>query len=169
MCEPTTIAAVLAIGSQVIGHAQQERRADNLTSIFRQDQALSEQALTEQQEQVSDQAEQKTSDAIRKARIERARLRVASGEAGLGQVTAGRITDQPLFDLGMDISRIEKNRKNRTRQIERKKQSNRISTRRKVASLDRPSLIGTGLKIGTTAAAGASAGAFGFGGKNAES
>jgi len=162
MCNPAALIG-LQVASGVAGFFGQRQQAQDLIAsqqrtqqLLRQDVIQQQQALTRRQEEVGAQASVEISERIREAREERARLRVASGAAGLGFGTAGRFQAQSAFNEGRDVSRLERNRQQRTDELQREKKNRRTKGRNQIAQAGRPvngpSLIGTGLRIGTSVA-----------------
>lgn len=69
--------------------------------------------MTKQAEQVNEEASLNTLERIRQGMRERARMRVASAESGLGGVSAERIQTNLLFQQGYDTALIEEDRSNK--------------------------------------------------------
>ncbi len=118
-------------------------QADAIEANYRQQM----ESTAEQQRQNNAAAAQQMSERAREAQIERARLRVLAGESGLSGVSTDRIENASRFNEGYDIATIEANRLNASKQITNEAKGIRAQSQSKLNTIDRPSLIGTGLQI----------------------
>lgn len=73
--------------------------------------------LTTQVDQVNEEASLQTLERVREGMRERARMRVAAAEAGIGGVTPERIQTNLLFQQGYDTALIEQDRENKVEAV----------------------------------------------------
>ena len=154
MCEPTTLLMMsLAISAASAGmsYVQGEKNADTQTENLQraQDQQIGQ--LNLQQHQADQQAGEQMSDRALEALKETGRLTTIAGESGGGGASNGRIVNEAGFNATHDIATIEANRLNGGAQRNMDAQGVRSSTQSALNSIQRPSLIGTGLQIGGAA------------------
>lgn len=103
MCEPVTLISTgLAVASSAVGTIGAHSRAKAQRSALTQQRA-------NQAEEIAAQADAQAGDRVKAARAERARIRVAAGEAGVG----GNSVDAMMFDSfqqqDSDLAIIRKN------------------------------------------------------------
>ena len=117
-------------------------------------------AQTTEQDQVNQQAAQEKLQRTQAAMAERARLRVASGEAGIGGLSPAKDIGETYMNQGMDASVLETNRANRIRQIENEKDSTYATNqgRNNVAAAGMTQGWSAGLQIGSSLLNGAASG-----------
>lgn len=162
MCiEPATmtLGSQLLLGAQVagsvLGFVNQMQQAQAQTDAIEANYKQQMETAAEQQRQNNAAAAQEMSERAREAQIERARLRVISGESGLSGISTDRIENASRFSEGYDIATIEANRKNASTQLYNEAKSLRAQSQSRLNSINRPSIIGSGLQIvGSIASAG---------------
>jgi hypothetical protein len=146
-----TFASQLMLGMQaataVVGYIQQSEAADAQESAVQANYAQQQDALNKQYDQTQQQAKQQVSERAREAMVERARLRVFAGEAGVAGVSSSRIEGISQMREGTDIATIESNRKNTLDQLYQEGKGVRAQNQSRLNSINRPSLLGTGLQI----------------------
>lgn len=144
MCEPTTILMGLSIATAAAGAVAQ---ADTAKQRQR---SVNEQADA-RAEEINAQKTIEAGERVKQARAERARLRVAAGEAGIGGVS---FEDQ-LFDSflqeDLDLGNLAKDKEFQLRATEANRRSG-------LAQSQGPSALETGLNIAGAGYAGYSAG-----------
>lgn len=155
-----TMASQLMLGAQVatsvLGFVQQRGAADAQAAAIQANHEQQMRAYEEQQRQNNAAAAQQMSERAREAMIERARLRVIAGESGLAGISTDRIENQSRFNEGYDIASIEANRSNSAAQLYNEARGLRAQSQSRLNSINRPSLLGSGLQIiGAVAGAGA--------------
>jgi hypothetical protein len=159
-------AAMLAIGSAVVGAAGSfASMGAARSSAQAQADAASDQAefqykeITRQQEQVNETAAEQKSDRMRKAAQELGTLRVLAGERGASGSTFTSLAQEIGYFEGLDLSRIDTNRKNNIASGEASKEAARMgaaqtvsiaSNQAKVAGIAGGlNIVGSGLQIGS--------------------
>jgi hypothetical protein len=116
MCTPALIG--LAISAVSIGVSAAQQNANNKTNqwaLEAQDQATKDQTA-EIQKQINDQSVAEKSDRAAAAMREKAALRVAAGESGVGGVGVDIAANQSDMAASIDTGRIESNRASASRQ-----------------------------------------------------
>lgn len=115
----------LSIGGSYLSSKQQASAQEEMWKYENekreQDYAQQTSQLTYQQGEANQQALVEKTERARQAAIERARLRVATGEAGIGGLTPARLEGQTNFEEGFDLQTIESNRESKVRQAEYQK------------------------------------------------
>lgn len=79
--------------------------------------------------------------------IERARLRAASAEGGVGGNSIDRIMGENEFNLGQDLSMMTENARNVNRQSSMEGMAMQAQAQSRLNQIERPSLLNTGLQI----------------------
>jgi hypothetical protein len=116
----TSIAIAIAMAAASAAMSAQAQRANN--RVIEHNMRTAQEEATEQQKQVNKQAEEAKGDRTREADREIASLRVLAAEgAGLGSVGSNRLIQEAGFFSGMDIARIESNRKTNIDALQRSK------------------------------------------------
>jgi hypothetical protein len=89
------------------------------------------------------------SDAARTARIQAARARVSSGEAGVAGVTVDRLMGEQVYEHGLAMAKIEKNSEMTQKQLGMELRGAEAKYQSDINSLknNRPSAVDAGLKI----------------------
>lgn len=152
MCEPATIAMlVVSAVTAVAGHqaqSQQAKAEDKATKIaYANDQTQ----LAEQYKQQNDELNQQQTERSRAAMFEKGRLNAAYGEAGVEGASLDRILNQSDFNLGTDLSTMEANRSNLTKQTMLEGRGLQSTAQSRFNSTMRPSRLNTGLQIAGSA------------------
>jgi hypothetical protein len=143
MCNPLAITAA----SAVFSYLQADNQADKAEDAAFAAHNANIETYKLQQKQIDANAADQMSDRAREALIERGRLRVMSAESGLQGNSTNQIERQSMFDEGFDMARIEGNRKNSQQQAYADARAGRAANQSRINSIQRPSLIGTGLQI----------------------
>ena len=143
MCEPTLMTG-LAIGSSAVSQVGQVVQANRTAS------ALDTQRRAQAQE-ISAQAEGQLGERVKQARRERARLRVAAGEAGVGGGSVSAQLRDSFAQQNQDAATIARNARFADRASEARTES-------AFAQIDRPNLLTAGLQIATAGYSGYSQG-----------
>ena len=142
MCDPLTITTALTIGSQAIGAVGQFQQAQGQRETL---EATARQQASEQ----SDATEVEIGERVREGRRERARLRVAGGEAGLA--ISGSFESQLVDSFsqqGRDIALTEFQADQQAASLQ-----TRVNNESASISGDRPlDVIGAGLQIASASA-----------------
>lgn len=151
MCEPTTIVmlAGLAISaaSAVSQNKAQSKQAKINDKATQDAYALDQTQLAEKYRQDNDQLNQNQTERTKAALFERGKLNAAYGENGLVGASLDRILNQSDFNLGTDLSTMEANRANLTKQNMLEGRGLRNTAQARLNSSIRPSRVDTGLKI----------------------
>lgn len=155
-----TVASKLLLGVQaatsVLGYFQQQDANAAQNAAIEANHAQQMEAYARQQQQTGAVAAQQMSERAREAMIERGRLRAITAESGLAGVSTDRLEAQSRFNEGYDLATIEANRSNQAQQLYEEAKGLRARSQSQANSLNRPSLIGSGLQIvGSIAGAGA--------------
>jgi hypothetical protein len=146
MCNPAALIGMQVAGS-VMQYQGQKSQATAVQQANEQNYATQMEAVPEQYRQNDAQAANDMAERARQALIERGRLSVLGGESGLSGVSTQRLLHESAFTEGTDISTIDQNRVNTNNQIYAEAKGARATTQSRIASINRPSLIGTGLQI----------------------
>lgn len=117
----------------------------------------SKKAQAEREKQIQEQLTDETNDRRRKARKERARLRAASAESGLGGVTLNTLLNDVDFQAGTDVANLAKNAGNATR-------NSRTQLQSTLNQIEQPDYAGAVANAGLTIYRQDQAGAFDKGG-----
>jgi hypothetical protein len=172
MCEPVTLSALAGAGtyagatSAAVGmsSAMASMLAISAAQTVMQTAAGQEQAKAQQRAiaaghdnqqalqnaqalQINKQATEQQSAAAREMIQERARLSVASGEAGIAGQSVGLAINDASMRGGQNIAAIESNRASMIAQNRAEAAGMRANAQSKANSVDYPSWIGAGLKI----------------------
>jgi hypothetical protein len=153
MClDPTTAMTALAIGKSTLDYFSGAQEVEDNYAAIEQNHYAQQAQILEQQKQITAQATDKMTERAKEAMVERGRLRAIQGESGLSGNTSDRILRESYFNEGQDIASIESNRKNSIKQSKLEAEGLRAQNQSRINSIKRPSLIGTGLQIGTALA-----------------
>ena len=140
MCSPPAIVMALSMASTATGlFAQRQAANAQLEALETQRQA--------QAEELSAQAEQRMGERVKKARRERARLRVAAGEAGIAGASFEAVLADSFAQQNQDLATIAKN-------VAFADRASQARFRSAVAQVDRPTLVSSALQIGLSGAQG---------------
>jgi hypothetical protein len=154
MCDPVTgtitlasVAGWASVASVAVGYVSASKAADKQDDANRDNYAQQSEAASRQYAETNKQAAQEMSQRAHEGMVERARLRVISGESGLSGVTTDKIAGESDFNQGTDIASIESNRRAQNLQTQSNANGLRATTQSRLAAISRPSLLGTGLQI----------------------
>jgi hypothetical protein len=151
MCIPAAaVALALTAGQAVTSYMSQRQSAKAQDAAIKQNYEVNQGRVNAQAKQINDASREEMSERSRQAMIERGRLQVVAGESGLSGFD--REVNNTFYSEGTDIATMENNRRNRIGQLNVESQMGGASANSQLASVRRPSLLGTGLQI---AAAGA--------------
>lgn len=104
--------------------------------------------IQNQQQEVNEAAAEDKSERALAAMKERARLRVASGEAGIGGITPVRLESVAALKESKDVSSIESKRSRRISQLQESKRIARARAQGSQLFINRPSAGMTALQAG---------------------
>jgi hypothetical protein len=153
MCEPTLILAGISIAAAAV-QSQQANKAANKQAQALGVQAQNQQnALDLQQQQTAAQAADRQNEAVKQARAEGATFDAIAGEYG-GGVTADRGHAATAFEQNQNLAAIDRDRNAALSQIGQESKGVESSYQSNLASIQRPSYIGTALTIAGAAAGG---------------
>jgi hypothetical protein len=138
----------LAVANTVAGYAAAKRSAPIEEAQVRQGDALQQQAITAQQQQIQAQAVDQMSVRAKQAMVERGRLEAISAESGAYGNTQDRIMNESYHNQGVDMASIEGNRRGAMVQSQNDRQMVNVTSNRQLSGIKQPSLLGAGLQIG---------------------
>lgn len=146
ICEVTTIG--LAISAIAGGLSAAQTNANNKETkwALQADQDTQSKTAAELQKQLDGQAQDEMSERAKVGMRERASLRVAAGEAGVGGVGVDIQDAQSQFNQGQDVAKIESNRSAQAKQVALERSGSKASASSKANSL--PSSASTGARAG---------------------
>lgn len=146
ICEVTTIG--LAISAIAGGLSAAQTNATNKETKWglQSDQDTQSKTAAELQKQIDGQTQDEMSERAKVGMRERASLRVAAGEAGVGGVGVDIQDSQSQFNQGQDIAKIESNRTAQAKQVALERSGSKASTQSKINSM--PSSAATGARAG---------------------
>ncbi len=162
MCDGfSEVAAVLAIVSSVAGTVvatQEQKKAANRQEQTIQDGLAKDRAATARQyEQIQASAQDDQAQRHTEYLIDQARIRAIAGESGLSGYTTDRIEQENANNADTDMATLERNRQ---RQAEMAHTQGLASTTKgsiQLSGVRRPSELGAGLQIASSAASAYSA------------
>ncbi len=148
MCDPVT---ALSIGTGVLSYASGQVQAQSAAASANKGLLLSYEALKEKSKQTNQKASLEESMRISQGMTERAKQATISGESGALGISSDRLLNNSFMQEGTDMATIEKNRQNDTYSINASMYKSQQEAEGKIntAFNSAPSLIGTGLQIGT--------------------
>lgn len=117
MCEVATIGLAISAVSAVVGGVAQAQQNIATKKMLQYDTNMAQEQARLQKEQIGDQAAAAMSQRQREAMIERARLRVAAGEAGLNYMSLAPLERASMMNEVMDLSTIAGNRDKASKQV----------------------------------------------------
>lgn len=153
MCDPVTaISAGLGIMNYMGGQASAKATYAGQSQAAQLNYAL----LNEKQIQTNQKASMEESERIKQGMLERAKIATIAGESGALGLSSDRLLQDSFMQEGTDIASIEKNRLNEVRSFDMKKVEQQLTSQGKVTEAynSAPSLVGTGLQIGSDIHAG---------------
>lgn len=110
MCDPVSIATVLTVASGAMQYQAAKQNSKFMRDQLQAEGETNSQAINDQINQIQNQAGIDMSARAIEAAKERARLRVASGEFGVGGVSPDIAEKRVSFSEGYDLSTINNNR-----------------------------------------------------------
>jgi hypothetical protein len=151
MCDPVSLAvlAVTASGAQAYEQRQQVKAMHRAINNEADSQNLQ---TAELQRQINVEANEEMSERAKAARIERARLRVAAGEAGVAGATSRMLIQDSHFNEALGLSNIRENLGNRQKQAHLEARSGHARLKSQRAQYRVPSGAATVLKIASDGA-----------------
>ncbi|HUF73738.1 MAG TPA: hypothetical protein VMR74_12655 [Gammaproteobacteria bacterium] len=144
MCEPVSLSTALMVASStaaVYGQYQQAGAQTDALALQRQ----------HQQEEIQAQADERAGERVKQARAERARLRVAAGEAGVSGISFEDQLYDTYLQEDLDLGILAKDSRFADRASDARYRSG-------LAGVNRPSVLGAGLQIAGAGYAGHSQG-----------
>lgn len=145
MCSVTLIAAGLLSAASVV---QQNQQAKAVSKAAWDNYNVQQETLQTQADQINAQANDQSAERQRQALIERGRLRVASGESGIGGLSMSRLLQESMFNQGQDLAQIEANRKASIDQNKLGLKSAYAQAKGRSNTAGHVSALGAGLQIG---------------------
>lgn len=147
MCSPLAMtvgmSAIQYLGGKAA--AQQQYQANEKATL------LSYQQNTVKQGQLNDRSAMEQSERVKQGMLERAKIATVAGESGSLGLSADRLIGDSFFQEGTDMASMEKNRQSEIAQASMEGQQ--IQARGQVGNSQiasrAPTLVGTGLQIGT--------------------
>lgn len=121
MCNPLVALAVSTAISLAASKAAANAQKKSIEANHEQQQ----EASLEQQRQINAESANEQQQRAIQGNVERGRMRVAAGEAGVGGLTTQRLLSDSYFQEASDIAVIEGNRGNSAAQSQLKAKSNR--------------------------------------------
>lgn len=146
MCDVATAALVVGVLTTGVSYRAAENNAKAQTEALLRNRDAEQETLDLRQMQINANAADQTSERHRQALVERGRLRTAAGESGLFD-NSGRMLFESFFNEGTDVASIESNRRAGSDQNVLSKRSVDATTKSRFNSIERPSIIGSGLQI----------------------
>lgn len=153
MCLPVAAPVLLAIqtatavAGAVFSHIGQQQAANAQEKAIKQGYNSQVSQLNEKNRQEQVKAGQEMSERARQAMFERARLRAASAEGGLGGISVDNIFSANEWALGQDLATMNENYRNTARQSVMEGTAMRAEAQSRLTSIERPSILNTGLQI----------------------
>jgi hypothetical protein len=157
MCEPATISTLTALtvasmaasaAGAVATYVQGSEAARRQTNATQQAYDASVGQIRNQQTQESQQAAEQMSERARQAMIETGHLQALANDSGTnGGGSNDRVTNEANFNAGQDIAAMQQNASSAQRQLAEQATGSYAQAATRDASIQQPSLIGTGLQI----------------------
>lgn len=147
MCDVPTALAIINTSAALYGYVQQSAMADMQQDSIEEGYALQMKQLEDRYRQINENATDEVSERAREARAELARVRAVGAESGLGGVSQARSENETQMLRSNDIAIVESNRQNALRAAQHGGEAARIENTSRIRSINRPSLVGTGLQI----------------------
>lgn len=153
MCEPLTIAAIIAAtasaGSAVASYSSGQAMIQATQDAANNNYALQMLQINEQDKEVEKQAANDMNERAKAAQIEQGKLRVIAGESGALGITQDLLLQDSEFQEGTDIATIQANKTSALKQSDVNKLSAYSESQNAVnmAKNKAPTLVGTGLQI----------------------
>ena len=153
MCEPLTIAAIIAAtasaGSAVASYSSGQQMVQATQDAANNNYALQMLQINEQDREVEKQAANDMNERAKAAQIEQGKLRVIAGESGALGITQDLLLQDSAFQEGTDIATIQANKTSALKQSDMNKLGAYTESQNAVniAKNKAPTLVGTGLQI----------------------
>lgn len=153
MCEPLTIAAIIAAtasaGSAVASYSSGQAMIQATQDAANNDLALQLFQMNTQDHEVEKQAANDMNERSKAAQVEQGKLRVIAGESGALGITQDLLQQDSAFQEGTDIATIQANKVSALKQSDTNKLSAYSNSQNTVnmAKNKAPTLVGTGLQI----------------------
>ena len=153
MCEPLTIAAIIAAtasaGSAVASYSSGQQMVQATQDAANNNYALQMMQINEQDKEVEKQAANDMNERAKAAQIEQGKLRVIAGESGALGITQDLLLQDSAFQEGTDIATIQANKTSALKQSDMNKLGAYTESQNAVniAKNKAPTLVGTGLQI----------------------
>lgn len=148
MCEPTSLAMLaIAAVSAVSAHQQQSQMVESQTEAINREQKLQENDLARQQEQQNAAATAQMNEQARRAQKDMALFEVVTGEYGGGN-SANRAGAVSTIQNGEALATIAQNANTAQGETSFRTLAASSQAQSRLASLQRPSNLGTALRIG---------------------
>lgn len=147
MCNPVAVMAVMTVASAVGA----KETATNTQQAANNALGKQYQQINEKQGQINQQSALDQSERDKQGLLERAKMATISGESGALGISSDRLLSDSFMQEGTDISSLEKNRVNAIKQTGWEGTQAQASAQSTIntAAAKAPSVIGTGLQIGT--------------------
>lgn len=157
MCEPASISTLTALtvasmtasaASAVVGYVGQKQSADRQSSAAQQAYDYQVGQIRNQQTEETQQAAEQMSERARQAMVETGHLQALAADSGTnGGGSNDRVTNEANFNAGQDIAAMQNNASSAQRQLANQANGAYSQAVSRDASIQQPSLIGTGLQI----------------------
>lgn len=150
MCGPLVVPLLglaISAASAMSANSAQKQQAKAEDKAIQNAYAHDQTQLAEKYRQDNDQLNQNQTERSKAAMFERGKLNAAYGESGLIGESLDRILNQSDFNLGTDLSTMEANRSNLTKQTMLEGQGLRNTAQSRFNAVTRPNNLDTGLKI----------------------
>lgn len=144
----------LTVASTAVSFVGQMRQANSQEDAIRTNEELMLGDLDAKSTEVDGSAGAEKSDIAIEALRKKGQTRVASGENLNMGITAMLLQQDVYTQAGRESTKVEVNRQRSQEQIERDKRGVRARSQGAVNSIDRPSVLGTGLQIAGQVAGG---------------
>lgn len=147
MCSPVI---ALGVASQAFNYIGQSQAAKAQESSIKRGYQMQLDSFAAQRAEINDASEAEMSERVIEAQRERGRLRVASGESGLSGTSFDNLEQDLEMQTSQDLMTIERNNRNQIKQNLRDAEAAKSRAQNNAISIDRASLVGTGLSIAGT-------------------
>jgi hypothetical protein len=143
------ISAGLTAASAFTSYQANNQQVDHTIRNLEQSRDIAREQFALRSQEEHSKAMDQLSDAARQARIQAARARVSSGEAGVAGVTVDRLMGEQVYEHGLAMAKIEKNSEMTQRQLDMELKGSEAEYQSKInqASNSRQSPLDAGLKI----------------------
>lgn len=148
MCDPLS---AIAAGLGIVNYMGGQASAKATHKAQSQAAQLNYSLLNEKQLQTNQKTSLEQSERIKQGMLERATIATIAGESGALGLSSDRLITDSFMQEGTDIASMEKNRLNEVRSLNMKKTEQEITSQGKTTEAynSAPSLVGTGLQIGS--------------------